>query len=107
MWPVFEKVLRRAAGLGTVSPDTPIGDYDKQYIHTDVAVVGGGPAGLSAALMAARQGARVSLFEENLNLGGHLRYTGRERRENLPGLLSAIRQEADIDIFTGTRNNFV
>ncbi len=102
LWPVFEKVLRRAAGLGTVSPDTPIGDYDKQYIHTDVAVVGGGPAGLSAALMAARQGARVSLFEENLNLGGHLRYTGRERRENLPGLLSAIRQEADIDIFTGT-----
>lgn len=35
-----------------------------------VAVVGGGPAGMSAALSAARQGRTVILFEQNSQLGG-------------------------------------
>jgi sarcosine oxidase subunit alpha len=39
-----------------------------------LAVVGGGPAGLSAAIAAARAGARVVLFDENPSLGGQLRY---------------------------------
>nr|WP_255762652.1 NADPH-dependent 2,4-dienoyl-CoA reductase [Halomonas alkalisoli] len=36
----------------------------------DIAVVGGGPAGLSAAVTAARRGHRVVLFERNSELGG-------------------------------------
>jgi len=36
----------------------------------DVAVVGGGPAGLAAALTAARRGHRVVLFERDRELGG-------------------------------------
>jgi sarcosine oxidase subunit alpha len=39
-----------------------------------VAVVGGGPAGLSAATAAARAGAGVLLFDENPSVGGQLRY---------------------------------
>ncbi len=74
MWPLFERILRRIAGLGKVNPATPPDRYDKQYLHTDVAVVGGGPAGLSAALAAAEQGATVSLFDENPQPGGHWRY---------------------------------
>jgi thioredoxin reductase len=46
-----------------------------------VAVVGGGPAGLAVACVAARAGARVALFEENSTLGGQLRY----RIAELPG----------------------
>src|SRR4051794_13555699 len=42
--------------------------------HCQVAVVGGGPAGLSAAIAAARTGASVELFDENPSLGGQLRY---------------------------------
>jgi len=40
----------------------------------EVVVVGGGPAGLSAAATAAAAGARVALFDEGRRPGGQLRY---------------------------------
>ena len=42
----------------------------KLYYEYDVAVVGGGPAGLSAAISAGREGARVILLESSSFLGG-------------------------------------
>jgi thiazole biosynthesis enzyme len=39
-------------------------------LRTDVAIVGGGPAGLTAAFYLAKGGAKVSLFERKLSLGG-------------------------------------
>ncbi len=39
---------------------------------TEVLVIGGGPAGLSAALEAASQGAQVTLVDSDLQLGGQL-----------------------------------
>ena len=42
--------------------------------ETQVAVVGGGPAGLSAAITVRRSGARTVLLEEQAELGGQLRY---------------------------------
>ena len=73
LWPLYERVLRRAAGLGTVDQDAAPAECDKQYLHADVAVVGAGPAGIAAAAAAAREGARVLLFDENPEAGGHLR----------------------------------
>jgi len=40
----------------------------------DIAVVGGGPAGLASALTAARRGHRVVLFERNTSVGGQFNY---------------------------------
>lgn len=40
-------------------------------------IVGGGPAGLTAAYEAARLGHKVSLFEKEAELGGQLRFAGR------------------------------
>lgn len=41
-------------------------------IETELAVVGGGPAGLSAAIYAAREGIQPHVFDENFLLGGQL-----------------------------------
>jgi len=71
---IWEPIFRKTTGLGTVNLKTPHGYYDKAYGFYDVAVVGGGPAGLSAALVAARAGASVLLVEENPVLGGALGY---------------------------------
>ena len=101
LWPTYEGVLRRAAGLGEVDKKSTWGKYDKEYLCADVAVVGGGPAGISAALQAARQGARVQLFEEHRELGGHLRFrTG--GGERLAPLTEALAQEEGVEVFTDT-----
>jgi sarcosine oxidase subunit alpha len=69
---VHEPFLRRMAGLGR-APAAPDPDaYDHAYAHCDVLVVGGGPAGLSAALAASRAGAQVILADEQSELGGRL-----------------------------------
>jgi sarcosine oxidase, subunit alpha len=41
-------------------------------LKTDIAVIGGGPAGLCAAIAAASSGARVTLIDRNAQLGGQL-----------------------------------
>jgi 2,4-dienoyl-CoA reductase (NADPH2) len=55
-------------------------EYETQPAKTGdpikVMVVGGGVAGMSAAIAAAEQGHRVSLYEKGLQLGGQLRLAG-------------------------------
>ena len=102
LWPTFERILRRAAGLGKVNPDTPSGHYGKQYLHADIAVVGGGPAGLSAALAAAEKGARVLLFDENYDLGGHQRFTPSMGESPLPELLEAVNRTPNLTVYSDT-----
>ncbi len=46
----------------------------KQLAETDVLVVGGGPAGIGAALAAARAGARTLLLERHGFLAGVASY---------------------------------
>ena len=78
MWPasfwekVYEPVIRRAAGLGRVSGEPDPDHYEHSYVACDVLIVGAGPTGLTAALGAARSGARVIVCDEDFVLGGRL-----------------------------------
>ncbi|WP_334172766.1 sarcosine oxidase subunit alpha family protein [Sinomonas sp.] len=60
------------SGLGQLDPAEDTSVYDKKYVHTDVLVVGAGPAGLAAAREAAATGARVILIDDQPELGGSL-----------------------------------
>ncbi len=72
LWRRWEALLRRAAGLGAVPTGADPDTYDKLNHHCDVLVVGGGPAGIAAALAAARVDARVALVDEQNEFGGSL-----------------------------------
>ncbi|HHV70925.1 MAG TPA: FAD-dependent oxidoreductase, partial [Ochrobactrum intermedium] len=78
MWPksfwnkVYEPFIRGAAGLGK-SPSEPDPDtYASRYAFCDVLIAGGGPAGLAAALEAAKSGAKVIICDEQAEFGGSL-----------------------------------
>jgi sarcosine oxidase subunit alpha len=60
------------SGMGRLDPAADPAVYDKKYVHTDVLVVGGGPAGLAAAATAAGSGARVILLDDQPEPGGSL-----------------------------------
>jgi sarcosine oxidase subunit alpha len=102
LWPTYEKVLARFAHAGKVSPDTPHEYYDKRYAHPDVLVAGGGPAGMSAALAAARAGARVMLVEEEHQLGGHLRWGGAQALAVLAELRAAVAATPGIEVLANS-----
>ncbi|QTA80928.1 Sarcosine oxidase, subunit alpha [Desulfonema limicola] len=75
IWPLAIKQIRKAAGLGKISPDFRIkGNYDEIYPSADVCVAGGGPAGMCAALAAAQKGLRVIILEARPWLGGFFDY---------------------------------
>ncbi|WP_016853745.1 sarcosine oxidase subunit alpha family protein [Halomonas smyrnensis] len=72
MWMTYEKVIRKGAGLGRSPLESDPDIYDHMHQHCDVLVVGAGPAGLAAALAAARSGARVIVADEQEEMGGTL-----------------------------------
>jgi sarcosine oxidase subunit alpha len=78
MWPakfwekLYEPVIRKAAGLGRPTYEADPDAYEKCWAHCDLLIVGGGAAGLAAALTAGRAGARVILVDENAAIGGFL-----------------------------------
>ena len=78
MWPrafwemLYEPLIRRAAGLGSLGLDFNNDLYEKAFAHCDVLIIGAGPSGLMAAWTAAHAGLDVILVDENNRAGGRL-----------------------------------
>ncbi|MDQ0324425.1 sarcosine oxidase subunit alpha [Rhodopseudomonas julia] len=69
-WMWYEPSIRAAAGMGRASLSPDPARYERANAFADLLVVGGGPAGLAAALTAGRVGARVLIADEGHVLGG-------------------------------------
>lgn len=88
MWPkafwegLYEPFIRRAAGLGALSGAAPADSYEKAFAHCDLLIIGAGPAGLMAALTAARAGLDIIIADEGEGFGGRLL----SEREEIAGM---------------------
>ena len=113
MWPaafwekVYEPLIRRAAGLGRAAELPDPDHYEKMHAHCDVLVIGGGPAGLAAALSAGRSGARVILVEETNRLGGRLlaerrEINGRDARQWVETTAAELASLANVQVLLRT-----
>ncbi len=72
LWHTYESMIRKAAGLGRSPLENDPDRYETINQHCDILIVGAGPAGLAAALTAARGGARVIIADEQNEFGGSL-----------------------------------
>jgi len=71
IWMVFEKIIRKAAGMGKASREPDPDSYEHANDFCDILVVGSGPAGVAAAKEAANQNLNVILIEQDSLLGGN------------------------------------
>ena len=88
------------AGIGKLNPDWKGGRYDEVYLNAEICILGGGPAGIAAALAAAGQGLRVVLLETRPWLGGFYDWrsagnsTGEPLYERAASLAKKARRDA-------------
>ncbi len=75
-WKTYESLIRKLAGLGEAPGACEIPEANTVHASCDVLVAGAGPAGLAAALSAARAGAQVWLCEREPVAGGELEFEG-------------------------------
>lgn len=106
----WEPLIRRSAGLGKVDLTAGHGHYIRENLHTDVLVVGAGPAGLSAAIKAAEAGAQVLLVDLNPEIGGALTYARfgldtAEAEATLQALRDAAEKLGNLRVLTGATCN--
>jgi sarcosine oxidase subunit alpha len=69
-WGFYSGLIRRMGGLGLAPREPDPSRYEKAFETCDVLVIGGGAAGLAAAVEAGADGARVILVDDKPELGG-------------------------------------
>ena len=114
--PVKENmVVKSQTGWGDFPDFYETTNYERKDIpvmKADVAIVGAGPAGLSAAIEAARLGAKVLLMDENHQIGGQLikqthmffgskEHHARTRGVDIAKLLLGECESLKVEILTG------
>ena len=105
LFPLWEKMFRHLTGLGKLDLATARLRTAKRYDFCDVLVVGGGPAGLSAALAAADSGCELVLVDENPYLGGSGLYRqggDTDATQEIRTLVEQVTRHPSIRVQTGT-----
>ncbi len=104
LFPFWENIIRKAAGLGVVNFNYPRILKRKHHAHCDLLVIGAGPTGLTAAYEAAKAGLEVTIVDENRYAGGSLGYNragDKASVEYLDDLLTKVTNEPNITLRTG------
>ena len=70
IWMFFEKIIRKAAGMGKASRLPDPDSYEHAHDFCDILIVGSGVAGIAAAKEAANKKLDVILVEQDSLLGG-------------------------------------
>ncbi len=102
-----QRTLDLDLSSGDVLPGPWVDLPSVQELETDLVVVGGGVAGLSAALAAAQSGWAVALIERRTSLGGDARFFGSQEGEQRPDqfileLEGALTAYEKVQIFTNS-----
>ena len=106
-WHWYEGFIRRMSGLGKLPAVDDPDHYVHHNVHCDVLIVGGGPAGLSAALSAGRKVARVIVIEQDSLVGGSLLWSeedidGRPGEVWLERAARTLQQRENVTLLTST-----
>ena len=105
MWEKWAPLIRKKAGLGIIDQQLKSPYYDKQYKFYDVVIVGGGPAGMQAAIDIAVHDCEVLIVDENTILGGSLNYArldaeGTRAKSLRTELVNAVEANSNITVMT-------
>lgn len=109
----LERLFRPGRSLGTALDEAHALDRPWRTLpgeagpESDLVIIGGGVAGMSAALAAAKLGLAVLLVEAGLHLGGHSGLFGTQEGENAPEadmarLRAAVEASDAIIVLTGS-----
>tara|TARA_A100001037_G_C15154223_1_gene642766 strand:+ start:18195 stop:20987 length:2793 start_codon:yes stop_codon:yes gene_type:complete len=97
LWSLVRPLFRKAGGLGRINTEsTKTSEKAHKTMFSDVAIVGSGLSGLSAAIAAAEHGSKVSLIEKHDYLGGN----NKDVEEN--ELITKVLSNKSISVMTGT-----
>jgi sarcosine oxidase subunit alpha len=108
LWPAYEAVIRKFAGFGSAPTEADPETYDHLHHHVDVLVVGGGAAGLLAALQAGQAGLKTVLLDEQAEFGGWLlsersaQIEGRDGSAFLRNTLAALQAMPHVQLLSRT-----
>ena len=114
MWPkgfwrtIYEPLIRRASGLGRAPSQADPDVYSARYAHCEVLVVGGGAAGIAAAVAASRRGVRTVLVDEQAEIGGALlsdpsaSIDGKSASEWVANAYAELRSRENVTVLTRT-----
>ncbi|MEC8148029.1 MAG: 2Fe-2S iron-sulfur cluster-binding protein [Pseudomonadota bacterium] len=83
LWPYWEKLIRKLAGLGEVKPSYDKKRYPSQTLFCDILIIGGGAAGTAAAAHFSKSNFKVIMADENFKLGGSSSFDAEEALKDI------------------------